>query len=96
MAGISALAAYTMVADDERPTYALHRDAYRKYFHAGEISECLDPGDADAKIEIWSYAPELLTESHTVDHLSLFLSLRDSMDERIQIAREELLKEFLW
>lgn len=48
------------------------------------------------KIEIWSYSPDLLSESPVVDPLSLYLSLRNSEDERVQQQLETLIAGIKW
>ena len=48
--------------------------------------------DAEAILEGWAYVPTLLTNGTAVDSLSLYLSLKNQPDERIQMALEKLLK----
>ena len=43
----------------------------------------------------YSYDPRILSKNRYVDVLSLYLSLREDMDERIEEAREEMLNA-LW
>ena len=45
---------------------------------------------------MWNYPPRLLGDGNAVDQISLYLSLRDDTDERIQQALEELLEEIRW
>jgi DNA-binding MarR family transcriptional regulator len=47
-------------------------------------------GDSVA-VELWRYDPTLLSESETVDPLSLYLSLDDKQDDRLAIEKNELL-----
>lgn len=46
-------------------------------------------------IEQFRYNPSFLSTSHYIDIISLYAQLKDSNDERIQIALEELLEERL-
>jgi hypothetical protein len=48
------------------------------------------------KVEVWKYAPSLLSGNEYVDRLSLYLSLRDNEDERIQIECDTLIEEMKW
>ena len=48
------------------------------------------------KIEIWRYSPFFLTKGHYVDKLSLYLSLKNNDDERIQIELENLINDIKW
>jgi len=41
-------------------------------------------------VEVWTYPPESLSQGPSVDPLSLYLSLRDHDDTRIERARESL------
>ncbi|MGX8850322.1 hypothetical protein [Amedibacillus sp. YH-ame10] len=54
--------------------------------------------DIDSKeyllIEQFKYNPGFLSTTHYIDVISLYAELRDSEDERIQIALEELLEEY--
>jgi uncharacterized protein (DUF342 family) len=52
--------------------------------------------EAQAQLEIWYYNPKTLSNQNVVDDLSLFLSLREDADERVQIAVNELLEKFKW
>ena len=43
------------------------------------------------ELQIWHYEPEMFTETNCVDNLSLYGSLKEENDDRIQIALEEIL-----
>lgn len=95
-AGLTALAELTMLAPPERPTHAISRAewiAYRADHHLIEIPA--DDPDA-CELEIWSYPPKQLSDSNLVDPLSLYLSLKDNNDERVEAALEELLEKIKW
>ena len=52
-------------------------------------------------IEVWKYDPltlvdELPNDMAVVDPLSLYLSLRDSKDERIEMALEQIIEKNIW
>ncbi len=53
-----------------------------------------EPGSIE--LEIWKYPPELFANNDMVDPLSLFLSLKSSKDERVEMALEELQERFPW
>lgn len=96
MAGISALAHLTHLSDDEMPTFALRASRYRRQLEKGGFHGCAGPDDADALIEAWAYDPEELATDDVVDRLSLYLSLRDSEEERVESALRSLLAEVQW
>lgn len=96
LAGMSALALRTMIADDRLPTYALAHAAYQYFLERGGCADCLDPENATARVEVWSYDPRGLGDKRTVDPLSLHLSLRHSGDERVQQQLEKLISGVEW
>lgn len=88
--GINALSEYTMINSEKSHCYALTREELKKKNittnnHFGEN-----------KIEIWRYSPFFLTKGHYVDKLSLYLSLKNNDDERIQIELENLINDIKW
>jgi len=74
------------------PVYAIGLEEYRqtdipKRYHLSPIDE------ADFELEIWNYNPKLFSENERVDPFSLYLSLRDTKDERVETALEELMEK---
>ena len=96
LAGISALSRSTMLADERLPIYALGPKMLESWLENGTLIGCPDAEQATAQIEVWSYEPKILGDNERVDTLSLYLSLRDSPDERIQQQLETLIREFPW
>lgn len=94
-AGDTALAAYTMLAPSSRPVFAMTQKVYSALLENGELEEVSDIDSAKAAIEIWSYrSPRAST--NVVDEISLYLSLKDNPDERVQIALSELEENHSW
>ncbi len=87
--GMSALSVYTDINDDAVPTYAIKKGEERS-FEVELVSKrsLFDPGDI--RIELWRYDPGKLAVNGVVDPLSLYLSLRDMTDERVQGELEKL------
>ena len=77
-----------------RPLFAIRQVQLRSTEKA--VIGCPDAEQATAQIEVWSYEPKILGDNEKVDTLSLYLSLRDSPDERIQQQLETLIREFPW
>ena len=96
LAGMSALSARTMIGDDRLPTYALTLGMLGELLSHGMCEICHDADNATAQVEIWSYDPNLLGDGKLVDHLSLYLSMSDSPDERVQQQLEILLGQVKW
>ena len=94
--GISALSHLSSLADDRLPTFAMKEREIKACFEQGRIHGCVDSSEADAQLEAWSYAPALLSERGAVDPLSLYLSLRNSPDERVQSELADMMEELPW
>lgn len=96
LAGLSALATMTMLAAPPIEVYAVTTARARELRAQVEI----DPGQVlqehEQQLEIWSYDPRVLSDGPTVDPLSLYLSLRDDPDERVQAALAEMLESLAW
>lgn len=92
--GVTALARVSTLAPPREPTVALSADTWRESREAGHGElVATDPAESNQMIlEVWTYAPTLLSAGPCVDILSLYLSLRDEYDERIQIALENALE----
>jgi len=96
LAGLSALSEATLLAAPRIPTYAIRNKEYQELLKHGEIRKTSQRDEANACIEAWSYDPRLLAEEGRVDALSLYLTLRDSPDERVQQQLETLLEAVPW
>ncbi len=95
-AGLSALAEYTMLAPPVRVVRALSFENWQVLHREHEISE-VPPQDPEAlEIEIWSYPPTQFAENGIVDPLSLYLSLKESEDERVEASLKELVESVKW
>jgi DNA-binding MarR family transcriptional regulator len=84
IAGVSALTQVSMLTDDQLPTYAMRDKDVVSALGKGYIVPCDGREEAQARMEAWKYDPWLLTENETADRCSLYLSLRNNADERIQ------------
>ena len=89
--GISALAERSMLVPDQFMTYAVASADLSKI-------EKTDRREYDGDyVEGWKYNPKLLAgDDGLVDPLSLYLTLRESTDPRIEEARETMLERVLW
>lgn len=94
-AGTSALARHSMLATESTAVFACSRDTWQVLKKWVQVLPHPD-GNTD-ELQIWSYPPTLKKDpsnSMTVaeaDPLSLYLSLRDMDDPRVQSALDELL-----
>lgn len=90
ISGVNALSSYTMLNEESRQCYAVSK----KDFKALKI--IADKQFGQNEIQVWKYNPRMLSSTGVVDKLSLYLSLKDNEDERIQIELERLINEMPW
>lgn len=95
LAGLSALARLTQLADPPWPIYAIGPTEWRTA-KLGGIKLLMEPATDCSEWQLWSYSPDLLPTARTVDPLSLTLSLEHGADERVQMALDDLRKQFPW
>jgi len=95
-AGLSALAHYSMMAEPENPVMAVSRKDWKTLRTGNVITAAMSGESNGGVVEVWSYAPTPVAIDGWVDRLSLYLSLRDMQDERIQAALDQMMKEVLW
>ena len=81
MAGETAMGHYTMLAEPATPVIAIDKATAKKN------AAMMNKEYGDIKVEVWKYSPALLSEGEWADRLSLYLCMKDSEDERIQIYR---------
>lgn len=94
-AGMSALAQLSLLAEPSVPVYAVSAAQWKAAMKAG-VEELMEPREGCCEWQLWNYSPELLANRQTVDPLSLTLSLQHETDERVQLALDELRKQFPW
>lgn len=94
LAGISALAELTMISPSSCPVFAVSKKQFSVIKSQNEIRVVKDEFDSQFELEIWYYSPALFGGLKTVDNLSLYLSLRDQDDERIQHSLKNLMENF--
>lgn len=95
-AGLAALAHYSMLAEPANPVFALSREDWKSLKQRCQVNKLPNKEPVVLEIEIWSYAPTLFAKNKWVDRLSLYLSLKESKDERIEAALEEMMKGQQW
>ncbi len=95
LAGLSALARYSMLAEPKWPVYAVSAAQWKEAANAG-VRALPEPVAGASEWQLWAYHPALLPGAATVDPLSLTLSLQDNADERIGLALDELKGQLPW
>lgn len=96
LAGLSALARYSSLAETENTVLAIS-SAEGRTLTGRHGKSALSVKDLHySELEVWSYDPKLFAAEGVVDRLSLFLTLRDEKDERVEAALEQMMKEMPW
>ncbi len=96
LAGQSALARYTMLAEPKIQVIAFSADEWKVRLQQDKILKLTLSEPGSFEIELWKYAPAQFAKEGTVDRLSLYLSLKDNTDERVQSALDALLEGMEW
>jgi AraC-like DNA-binding protein len=94
VAGMSALARLTDLAEPKRETIAVDSSLWRSLLTDRGLEKVPSTEESATMVEVWNYPPQVTDGA--VDSLSLYLSLRSSPDERVQGALEHLLEQFSW
>jgi hypothetical protein len=94
IAELSALSECTMIVAPKYEAYAVSKDDWLKV--NDDLELCKNSDDAKYKLQIWAYPPALFAENNIVDKLSLYLSLMNIQDERIEQSLENMMENFKW
>lgn len=97
---ISALAEYSDINPSLQEYYAIEKTDFYSLQRANDL---VNANDFEGKycLEVWKYNPGMLVkgifnQSSVIDPLSLYLSLKDNRDERIEMALEQIIEKFIW
>ena len=93
LAGLSALAAASDLAGPDAVCLACGPRTSEQLKKTG-IAVVEDEDLASAQLEVWTYEP--LAVGGAVDPLSLYLSLRDSHDDRVLLALDQVMEAVAW
>lgn len=96
LSGITGLARYSSLAPTGIAVKALGGKEFAQLDAEGAFTRAEEGENAGLELEVWRYSPRLLSKGDVVDHLSLYLDLRDDEDERVQSALEELIGGVKW
>lgn len=93
-AGITALARGSMLGEPAYPEYAVSRDGWKVMERSGvEKIPVEEPGTC--MLQVWRYAPKILEMDDQVDPFSLYLSIQNETDERVEMALEAMMERYL-
>jgi len=79
--------------------YAIDKKLFYELQKQGKFIN-LNPYEGHYCLELWKYNPaklaEGITEKFNVDPLSLYLSLQEMHDERVENALEMIIEKIIW
>lgn len=94
VAGESALSVGSLLASPNEPVFAVDANTWKSTAKNIQIIPIKDVGTC--LIQVWRYDPKPYACDNKVDDFSLYLSLRQHHDERVNIALDELLENRKW
>lgn len=96
----SALAEYSNMNPSRQKFYAIERVKFYELLKNGQLT---NPNESEGEfcLELWKYNPlkladEMLNDDPVVDPLSLYLSLKESYDERVEMALQQIIEKYIW
>jgi DNA-binding MarR family transcriptional regulator len=94
-AGLSALSSLSDLAPPPSPCVAMSRKQWRAWAKAHPKAFSMAEDPESAEVQIWWYPPEDLAKDGRVDPVSLYLSLGQEQDERVEQALTQIEKR-IW
>lgn len=95
-AGMDALAELSMINPPGHPVMAIDRNKLNKETIEVVKNKDLIKDTKLVELELWDYDPGLFSNNRYVDLLSLYASLKEETDERVEQALEEVLRGEPW
>lgn len=91
IAGESALSRYTLLSENTLTIAISKKELTRmnKQFKNWDRY-------GDCQVQTWIYDPKILADGDSVDRLSLYLSLKENYDERVQIELDNMINDLKW
>jgi hypothetical protein len=92
----NALSTFSDLNPSNQVFYAIEKD---DFYRLKKNNELVNPNPIEGKyaLEIWKYKPvNFVRDMTVVDPLSLFLSMQNNNDERIDMALDQMLKRYIW
>ena len=96
----SAMPEYSNLNPSKQQYYAMEKTVF---YGLQKSNVLINPNDYEGHyaLEIWKYntltlVAELPNDMSVVDPLSLYLSLKESQDERIEMALEQIIEKYIW
>jgi hypothetical protein len=84
----------SMLVSPKEQVYALGRRSWKRI--AGKVETIPVEDKGTCRVQLWRYDPALFSKEGKVDTFSLYLSMRNEEDERIESALEEMMEKVVW
>ena len=99
-ANASALPEYTSLNPSKQKNYAIDKNTFY-YLQKHKAFANANNREGNYALEVWKYNPstlanEMPNHQSVVDPLSLYLSLKDSHDERVEMGLEQIIEKMIW
>ncbi|MCX6985963.1 MAG: hypothetical protein NT118_14620 [Lentisphaerae bacterium] len=94
--GMTALAHYSMIADNDYETYAVSQKTWKAVTANWALTEIPNPEKDSLSIEVWRGNPAILAEEGIVDRLSTYLIFKEDADERVHASIDKILEDVKW
>lgn len=96
----SALPEYSEMNPSKQHYYAIEKKAFYD-LQKNKVLVNANETEGEYCLEVWNYNPltlikEMNAETPAVDPLSLYLSLKNIKDERIEMALEQIIEKYIW
>lgn len=96
----SALPEYSDMNPSDQQFFAIDKNAFYLLEKNNELIN-LNDHEGQYCLEVWKYNPEEIVhelpfDMPVVDPLSLYLTLRETTDERIEMALDQIIQDYIW
>lgn len=96
-AGLMALASLSMINPPENTVLAIDKKQINnEQIEVINNNDFIKDSDQFVELQLWDYDPKLFSDKKHVDIVSLYASLKDDPDERIEQALEDILRGKSW
>lgn len=95
-AGFDALAGLSMINPSDHPIVAVDRNQLNRDQFEIVKNKDLIKDEHLVELQLWDYDPKLFSNKDHVDLLSLYASLKEETDERVEQALEDVLRGEPW
>ncbi len=96
IAGLDALAELSMINPPGHPVRAIGQNQFNKQYIEIIRNKDLIKDTKPVELQIWGYNPKQFSDKQHLDILSLYASLREEKDDRIEQALQEVLRGKPW